>query len=413
MNDIEDFEGKYLIHYSLVKGIELAKESSKLIDTYILTSGKTKDHQDVNLINVDEITKEFLDKNISIILFIREANIHLIFDKCKSLIEEFINPGRTIKFGIKSDTLGWVNNPDFKQWIKQNHSFSHVTWIYDHFDIMYCQTDMLRNAGKHLFKGDPDNKIRISDMGVPVKIPSKELFENPYDINHSYCVKTVSEMGNCKAFLPLLLCENTNEELLEKFNKQKYILIYTGRIRTDNGSLLNVLKDIMNNLPDNYELHIFPGRFKIPGGKLTDYSAKNSNHLVELRDFFKDNINIIIHRPYDYYDRYKYLHYADVGLDFSSTRPKDIKTKAGNAKLLEYCSFGLPVISESNVINSFLVVDGKNGILLDGIPTPKEYADNIQKLVTMVIDREYAIKVTTGKQNWHNRAIGILNDFEG
>lgn len=36
LNDIENFEEKFLIHYSLVKGIELAKGRSKLINTHLL-----------------------------------------------------------------------------------------------------------------------------------------------------------------------------------------------------------------------------------------------------------------------------------------------------------------------------------------------------------------------------------------
>ena len=328
LNDIENFEKKSLIHYSLVKGIELAKEMTKLIDTYLLTTDISKIFNDINLVNIDELTTEFLNKNISIILFIREANIHLILDKCKYIKEEFLKDNRRIKFGIKSDTLGWANNAQFKEWIKTNYSFSHIKWIYSHFDIMYCQTEEVRKIGIPMFKNDPENKVRISDMGIPIELPSKDSFSNPYDIEHSYCVKTVGKLDNNKALFPLLLSnDNVDQEILNKFNQKKHILIYTGRIRTNNGNLLFTLKDIMDKLPDNFELHIFPGRFKIPGGELEGYSPKNSNHLIILRDFFKDNINIIIHKPYDYYNRYQYLYYADIGLDFSSTRPLDIKTK--------------------------------------------------------------------------------------
>ena len=55
-----------------------------------------------------------------------------------------------------------------------------------------------------------------------------------------------------------------------------------GRIKTDNGKIIYMIKNIMEKLGDDYELHIFPGSFVILNeetNKLTKYSANNLNHL--------------------------------------------------------------------------------------------------------------------------------------
>lgn len=60
-----------------------------------------------------------------------------------------------------------------------------------------------------------------------------------------------------------------------------------GRIKTDSGRIIYVMKDIIDKLGDDYELHIFPGSFllyDLETHKINKCSANNSNHLELLRD---------------------------------------------------------------------------------------------------------------------------------
>ena len=231
-------------------------------------------------------------------------------------------------------------------------------------------------------------------MGVPNKYPIIEELQNPYDINHNYCVKDMSLLCENKALLPLI----TNE----KFNEKKIILIYMGRIKTDGGKILYLLRDIMKELGDNFELHIFPGRFIIPESDLIEKSSKDRNNLKEMQEkIFLESNNVIIHFPFfDNFSKTAYLQYADIGIDFSPSRPNNIKHDAGNAKLLEYCYYGLKVVCEKNIGNSELVELGKNGILLDGIATSQDYVEAIKKINKIEIDKNYTINQIINYNNW-------------
>jgi hypothetical protein len=161
------------------------------------------------------------------------------------------------------------------------------------------------------------------------------------------------------------------------------------------------MRDIMNKLGDGFELHIFPGRFCIPNSKVSVFSSKYPVNLQILRDtIFHSCNNVIIHYPYDDKSKSKYLSYADIGIDFSSKRPLNIKCPAGNAKLLEYCNYGIKVVTEKNVNNSHLVIDGKNGIVLDNLASVDEYVESIKKLVDHEYDKKYTIDQTIKTNSW-------------
>ena len=176
------------------------------------------------------------------------------------------------------------------------------------------------------------------------------------------------------------------------------------------------MRDIMEQLGDDYELHIFPGSFVIYD-ELTDttssYSANNSNHLEILKNtIFSNSNNVFVHVPFNHKDIKKYLWNVDIGIDFSSSRPENKKANAGNAKLLEYCYMGLPVVTEKNVNNSWLVTNCSNGIVLDGIATVQDYVDSIHKLTNeLEIDRKKASNITIQNENWNLRAKNFINDL--
>ena len=131
------------------------------------------------------------------------------------------------------------------------------------------------------------------------------------------------------------------DKLIELTSKKRIKIIYMGRIKTDGGKIILMMRDIMEQLGDDYELHIFPGSFLLFNeqiNKVESYSANNSNHLEILRNkIFMESKNVFIHSPFNHKDIKKYLWNVDIGIDFSSSRPLNIKANAGNAKLLEYC----------------------------------------------------------------------------
>jgi len=74
---------------------------------------------------------------------------------------------------------------------------------------------------------------------------------------------------------------------------------------------------------------------------------------------------------------------------------------------------GLPVVTEKNVNNSFLVENCSNGIVLDGIGTTQDYVNSILKLTNEInIDRKKASSITIQNENWNKRALGFIDDLK-
>jgi glycosyltransferase involved in cell wall biosynthesis len=383
-------------HYSLNKGFEFSKGLSNFdTNIFYFTTGETVNLDNIQFVNEKNMDNNFIE-NLNFLILIRETNLVEIL-KIK-VLEEIINNPK-IKKIIKSDSIVWLNNKSYTKHFLRRHKF--LTFIYNNFYKICCQTDTLKKNdieylisifGKNSVKNISD-KIFISRMGVPNKNPCDYTLENPYDINHSYCVKDSNLLGPNKALLPQIL----NDE----FNKKKTILIYMGRIKYDQGKILYMLRDIMRSLGDAYELHIFPGRFVLPESDLKERSSKDRNNLKEMQEnIFKDATNVIIHFPFFSLNKTAFIQYADIALDFSPSRPENKKYSAGNAKLLEYCYYGLKVVCEKNIGNSELVEIGKNGILLDGVSSPQEYVNAIKKINNTNIDRNYTIEQTIKFNNW-------------
>ena len=91
ISELNDFLQSKKIHFSLMKGYEFAKGLTKIYDTiYYLTIGKTEKCDNINLININEITSTFLE-NIKYLILIRETNIFDILEKSESLKDFLIN----------------------------------------------------------------------------------------------------------------------------------------------------------------------------------------------------------------------------------------------------------------------------------------------------------------------------------
>lgn len=398
-------------HYSLTKAFYVAIGLGKLTKTYYLTTGKTEEFENITLKSLDEIDEDFLDE-IDHILIGREPIIEDIFDKSKILTELIFNKKRKQLIGIKSDSISWMwRNKVFLN--KYNiHGFNFTA---KYFDIIYSQTERFKEMERKKIPKDlvKDIQICLSPMGVPNKLPRKIFDKNPYIINSDSYVRVAKQLGENKALLPKPLCEN--KELLKNFTDRKdnkTILIFMGRIKTESGKISLMMRDIMKKLGNDYELHIFPGRFFLPGDVSKQYSPKFNTNIEILRnEVFPDSENIFVHKPYSDKDKDMYLHYADIGIDFSAYRPKNQITPMGHCKLLEYCYYGLKVVADKNIINSYLVEKGKNGILLEGVPNVDDYVDAIKRLKNMDNDREYSQKQTIEDSNWDKIAKNIYYDF--
>lgn len=418
INDLNDINDIYIRHFSLDKGHFIAKSLAKMgHEVYFLTTNKDYEKYGIKYIFVDNITTEFLD-SINYVVIIREPLIINIVNAIPAIKEKLSIPKQNRnnpKFIIKSDSPMWFTN---KQFINNIHVIFNVKktrdtikkWVINHFDFICAQNEDFCQVATNA--GVPRNSIIISNMGISNNHVDYHELDNPYDINHSYCVPNVSLLGANKALLPLYYVENPDK--IAEFNTKKYIIVYTGRIKTDSGKILFNMKNIMELLGEEYELHIFPGSFIIPlSGKTDKHSGKNSNSLEILRNIiFKENKNIIVHFPYLHENKYKYLYFADCGIDFSDIRPNNVKPLAGHAKILEYCEIGLPVVCENNIHNLFLIENGKNGIILPYMTSDNEYAEAIKKIMTIPINREYCRNITVQNENWDKKTIELLEQLD-
>lgn len=417
INDFNDINDAIITHFSLDKGHFIAKSLTKFKhEVYFLTNKDNYKLNDINYINIKNIIEPFLS-SIDYVMIMREPlfidiinQMPAIKDKISISCKNRIKP----KFIVKSDSALWFINKQFRKDIQQTfptiRKSEIKSWIINHVDYICAQNSEF--ASLAYSNGIPFKTIILSNMSIENKKVDYNKLIDPYDINHQYCVKNAFAMENGKALLPKYYVDNPDK--LSEFNIKRYIVVYTGRIKTDGGKILFNMSNIMNLLGDKFELHIFPGTFIIPSenGDGVVHSARNSNSLEILRDtIFAQNKNIIVHYPYEHHDKYMYLHHANCGIDFSDTRPNKTKPLAGHAKILEYCESGLPVVCEENIHNLFLIHNGRNGIILPYLATDEQYADAVGKIVTMKIDRRYCRIITLENENWDKRTTELLEQL--
>ena len=419
-NDINDINKLFVTHFSLDKGHYIAKSLAKIGHTiYFITILDDYTKNGIQYISIKNVTDIFL-ANIDYIIISREALFLEIVEKIPSIYNSIsmdkkmrIKP----KFIIKSDCPIWHHDKEMRRSIHKkfniNMSIPSINrWVVNHIDYICAQNEDFKKIA--LQNNIPNACLLVSNMGIPNKYLDYSKLINPYDINHSYCVDRASQMGNNKALWPLYYVNNPEQKLLA--NKKKHIIIYTGRIKVDGGKILFNMKNIIEKLGNEYELHIFPGSFLIPTkeDKPTCHSARNANSLEILRNtIFRDTKNVFIHYPYEHEDKYKYLHFADCGIDFSDVRPHNAMSLVGHAKILEYCEIGLPVVCENNINNLNLISRGKNGIVLPYLATDDEYAEAIRTIINVkIVDREYCRKITIENENWDNKVAELLKQLE-
>ena len=405
-------------HYSMDKGVNFGiglinNEST----VYFLTTGKTVENK-IKFTNNLEIDYNFLEK-IDVILIIREMTIEEIFnanDILFELLDKRYN-GNKDKFiiGVKSDSPGWIMNKTFRQLCREKYKDISKGWARKVFNFVCIQSESFNQIGLDMM-GD-SKKLIISKMGVPNESIDYSLYKNPYNYEHKYCVEDKKFLTDDKAIMPFNIINH------DDFNKPgKKIIIYTGRIKNDSGKIIINMRNIMQKLGNNYELHIFPGSFYIPAiydasnnliCERKDCSAKNGSHLLELQNMFSGLVNVIVHYPYQHKDMFKYLIHADCGIDFSSSRPSSEISIAGHAKLLEYSYVGVPIVTEDNICNIDVVKNAGNCILLKPNASDDEYIQAIKE-ITKFKDYDKRINshnITRKNESWDIIAHKFLMDI--
>ena len=415
INEIADHNSTSKNHFSLTKGENVAYYMAKLSNTsvYFLTTGKEETKQDINY--KKDLTIEFMQQ-LNVVLFIRETNIHTVLQRYpfvkQHLDNQYSKVVKDTKVGIKGDSVAWLNNKELKKYIKENYDLELLEWGYKFFSIIYVQLPASIKPAMKLLKADPLSKVHTSKMGVPNEYFDVSQIENKLEKTRN--IESIVHQPDV-AFLPFKLLPSFKPQAIldpPATLKDPYKIIYTGRIKTDGGRIMLMMSDIMKKLGNDYQLHIFPGKFVVPGVEVKDYSPKNMAHLQFLRDHvFHQNENIFVHYPYEHNNRLNYLIYADVGLDFSPTRPSDNVSPYGNSKLLDYCYAGIPVVTESNVGNIHLVHEAKNGIILRDKASVDDYVTALKIACNMKINREKVSKITIKNNNWYDICKNILRDF--
>ena len=415
INDIADYHKQIKQHFSLTKGYYFSKGLSKIDNNqvYFLTTGPTTKEDNLTFINHEEITKDFLN-DLNLLLLIRENNFIDIIDKYNDIKNWIFNDKRTDnqKLAIKSDSLSWVYSAAYLKQFRLKYKQNWVEFVAKYFDILFVQTEEFKTFSiriiKQRFGGNLalvlQKKIFISRMGVPNQLPLNDNLGNPYTINHDYCLDNYYKLKPNYALHPLcytLKNRAHSNKKIEEYDKPKIKLIYMGRIKVDKGKILYLMRDIMLKLGSDYELHIFPGRFELPNIDVKVWSPKYMDNLQTLRDYiFGSCDNVIIHVPFDNNTKTKWVQYADIGIDFASSRPENRRSYAGHAKVLEYCYYGLKVVCERNICNSHLVANAKNGLLLAGIADVDTYVEAIKKVAEMKINQKQSSQITIDDSNW-------------
>lgn len=417
INDIDDISNKKITHFSLDKALYLAYGMAhEKHNIYFLTTGTPFYDNNINYTNINDIDIQFIN-NMDFVIIVREAILPNIIQGIPSLKKYLSEKKGNAKIIIKSDSIQWMSSKSYINYISESFNIcgdfpSIMKWTIEHFDYICVQTIEFKNDA--LKTGIPDNKLIISNMAVPNIVANIDFddLENPYDTLHSYCVPTVDKLKDSRALLPLYYCNND----MTQFDTPKKIIVYMGRVKTDSGKIFFVMRDIMDKLIDGYELHIFPGSFIIPdiiNNTSITCSARNSNHLNMLREkIFADSKNVIIHYPCQHKDIYKYLHHAYCGIDFSEMRPsKNSISKAGHAKILEYCSAGLPIVCENNINNLFLINNANNGIILPYNASVDEYVNAIKSIDMKFPHRNTYRHITYTNENSILRAKQFLDSL--
>ena len=417
IHEMEDFGRRSMRHFSSTKGFLFAEGLASHIESCYLTTGASSTIDGVKLINIEQLRSEGLD-SFDLIVITREFVFPELFELVPEMLELMIDENRKVIIAHKGDSFGWIKNKELRRVFSEKTGGMVFNEIGKMFDIICAQTIPLSELSK---SGLPEkvneqikDKIFISRMGVPERAPysgrekdSINIFKNKND----YCVDYWFDLKNGLALNPLCFIEkhiSRTSEDHKKYLKEKTKIVYMGRIKMDGGRIFNLMKEIMLILGDDFELHLFPGSFFLPDVPISRFSSKFPVNVQLIRDrHFAECSNVIVHFPFESRDKDDVLASMDVGLDFSQARPEDSISRMGNAKLLEYCYYGLKTVTEKNVYNSAISVESGGGVALPGVATAEEYADAIRRVCERSLDWKRVSKYTFSNHGW----ITITKEF--
>lgn len=425
INELNDFDVMRKTHFSNDKGFFFAiglKNNGN--EVYFLNenenANETAKNKELKYISSRQADYNFLI-GLDFIILMREGMLISLLETYDDLSKLLANKPElesAPKIIVKSDSASWTQDKAFKKFIVNKYDIkknSTNKWILNHFDVICVQTELFKQEA--ISFGIREEQIIVSNMAIPKEVINFSTFIDvfPKD-DFSYLVENKNKLKEGKALMPLYYLENPDKK--ELLFKVKYKVVYTGRVKIDKGKLFYTMKNIFDILGEEYHLHIFPGSFYLPNSISSDdltfqeCSARNGTHLELLREkIFADSKNVFIHYPYEHDKRYEYLHFFDCGIDFSQARPLTRTSSQGNAKLLEYCSVGLPVVCEDSINNIFLVQNAKNAHIIKSLGTVEDYVNGIRKIVKQKINREDARRITLANENWDLRAEKFMEHF--
>lgn len=360
------FEFERKIHYSVRKSFEFAKGLfNNGHEVYVLSKDFTDTVSGVRHIRYRDIDERFM-LSLDCIFFTIEGHFEKCIDSSQHILNlvkrkaggENLKPYIIVKTGRQrflSDT-----NRGEKFYLKA-------------IDFFILQEKRFADDCARDLLGKSEATISYSMMGTPKNGYTTK--SNPY-VNHS----------------------------------DKKNILYMGRLR-QSPSRMPFLLNIAKKLGSEYLIHILPGTFSKPNGVgRNKFGPENEENYLWLCNYFSIE-NIIVHKPVDWGDHWDFVYNADVGIDFSPNASKG-KYPAGNAKLLEYMSAGLPSVTEITSGNSELVYDSNGGMVVKDIYNEDSYCRAIMHVANHEYNREEISKITREGNSWEKRAAECIDIIE-
>jgi glycosyltransferase involved in cell wall biosynthesis len=179
------------------------------------------------------------------------------------------------------------------------------------------------------------------------------------------------------------------------FNRSELILLYSGRISVDRGSLLYIelLRDLIGlNIPTRL---LFAGIFT---------PAIEEELIIQHSNNIENSIDYLGWIPYQ--QMQAIYRSADIGLCILQPEPRYIA--AVPVKLFEYMASGLPVIASNFPAISSIIFETKCGIVVDPLSQPSIIAEIIKNWwISPSIPRsigENGRLAVLSKYNWENQS---------
>lgn len=357
------FEFERKIHYSVRKSFEFGKGLlNNGHEVYVLSKNFTDTVSGVKHIRYRDIDSKFVS-SLDCIFFTIEGH----FEKCIDSSDHILDLVKRKSSGKK--TKPYIVVKTGRQRFLKNTNRGEEFYL-KAIDFFILQEKKFADDCIKDIEGRSNAVVSYSKMGTP---------------NDSYTIN--------------------NNPYTNYFDKKN--ILYMGRLR-QNPSRMPFLLNIARKLGDEYLIHILPGTFSKPNGVgRNKFGPEKEENFLWLCNYFSSE-NIIVHRPVDWGDHWDFVYNADVGIDFSPNKSNQ-KYPAGNAKLLEYMSAGLPSVTEITSGNSELVYASNGGVVVENIYDEKSYCSAIVHVANHEYDRERISKITKESCSWEKRAAECID----